>query len=774
MQEKDFEQSYTVHLNPQQQEAVHQVDGPVLLLAVPGSGKTTVLVTRLGYMVYVKNIPPEHILTLTYTVAATNDMRERFLRIFDDPEMASRLEFRTINGICAKIIAWYSRQIGKSSFELESNEKRINAMLSGIYQKIVEEYPTETELSNIRTLITYIKNMRLDSQAIRQIKTEGDYDLETIYREYCTAMRSAGKMDYDDQMIYAFNILRRSPQTLEHFRDMYRYICVDEAQDTSKIQHEIIALLAGDRPNLFMVGDEDQSIYGFRAAWPEALLHFEKDHPGAKVLLMEQNYRSTTEIVEACDRFIQKNGERHEKHMHAARKVKGQIRRIELKGRGAQYTYLAKVAESISGNFLNSRKPENEQDVKKTAVLYRDNESGLPLIDLLDRAGIPFQIRNRELGFFTHRIVQDIRQILLLAKNPGDGELFLNVYYKMGTYMNKQTANQVCQLARRHSMGVLDAAIEMGHLSPHPMKGCQMVRRNLRLLKEDNASMAIQRITGPMGYSEYLQRSGLRDNKLAILRILARQEPNIDGFLNRLESLEQLLLHKESDPDCPLILSTIHGSKGLEYDIVYLLDAIDGVFPENVPELPGNAQRPATWSDRASGRSDRSSAKEAEERKVYEEERRLFYVGATRAKNVLNVFPIEGQDCTFISELLDSEKEMLPEPERNQPKMKMDLLASLNHMTGGRWITEEQIEAAEPILPRKPAESRKVRKKKEFSEAEFRRFCDDLGEGMPVTHKVLGEGVIVGMNDTAVTIAFDSEERRFLLEVLYMKDLLTY
>ena len=202
-------------------------------------------------------------------------------------------------------------------------------------------------------------------------------------------------MDYDDQMLYAYKMLRMDSRLLEHFQNLYPYICVDEAQDTSKIQHAIIALLAAKSENLFMVGDEDQSIYGFRAAYPEALLDFEKDHPGARVLLMEENFRSNAKIVSAADKFIQKNTLRHEKHMKAAREAGTDIRKISLKSRKAQYVYLMKIAQECS---------------TETAVLYRDNECAIPLIDLLERKHIPYRMRNAELSFFTHRTVLDIQK----------------------------------------------------------------------------------------------------------------------------------------------------------------------------------------------------------------------------------------------------------------------------------------------------------------------------------------------------------------------------
>ena len=207
---EEFQNKYNIKLNRQQADAVQSVEGPVLLLAVPGSGKTTVLVTRLGYMIYCKGIAPENILTLTYTVAATRDMAERFENYFG-AELRERLEFRTINGVCARIIQYFGQLIGKDSFQLVTEETTTAGMLSLIFQQVEGTYPTEGDIKDIRSKITYIKNMMLSAEQISKLEEEADFQLSKIYKMYCEEMRKQGLMDYDDQMIYAWNILRRSP-----------------------------------------------------------------------------------------------------------------------------------------------------------------------------------------------------------------------------------------------------------------------------------------------------------------------------------------------------------------------------------------------------------------------------------------------------------------------------------------------------------------------------------------------------------------------------------
>ena len=605
-------------LNPQQSEAVKTVNGPVLLLAVPGSGKTTVLVLRLGYMIMNCGIEPENILTVTYTVAATRDMARRFAGFFGE-ELASRLEFRTINGICAKIIAYYSRVIGKKAFELVTDEKRTAGILTQIYQQVEQTWPTEADLRNVRTLITYIKNQMLTQKEIRELgsgkgsplrEADCDIDIGKIYERYNRWLREQHLMDYDDQMVYALTILQKVPQVLAHFQDQYRYICVDEAQDTSKIQHTIIALLASRDDNLFMVGDEDQSIYGFRAAYPEALLNFEKEHRGAKILLMEQNYRSGNGIVSAADRFIQKNTLRHAKHMICAEGAADGpgIREIYLKSRRAQYNYLLRVADGCT---------------EETAVLYRNNESAIPVVDLLERNNVPYRIRNAEVGFFTHRTVMDITNIIRLAYDPYDVDAFWAVYYKLGMYLNKEKASTICELSRRMEVPVFEAALRYAKLEPMVARNVKSIRTHLQNMKEDRGDQAVSRIVRNMGYGEYLSRAGIRDSKIYILTAIGARTESPKELLDRIGFLGDIFRSKVQDPACPFILSTIHASKGLEYDTVYLMDVIDGLFPEETPLSTKYMSR--------------------EERRAFEEERRLFYVGMTRAKTRLCVFTTDAK-----------------------------------------------------------------------------------------------------------------------------------
>ncbi len=723
---EEFCAGFQIRLNEQQAEAVRSVEGPVLLLAVPGSGKTTVLITRLGYMIYCAGILPEEILTLTYTVAATHDMAARFRAYFGE-ELGGRLEFRTINGVCARIIQYYGRLIGKSAFTLLTDEKAVTAMLSGIYQKVEGAYPAGSDIKNIRTLITYIKNSMLTGEEIRKLEEGCGFRIGGMYQNYCGELRSRGLMDYDDQMTYAYAILRKSPETLQYFQNRYPYLCVDEAQDTSKIQHEIIRILAGEQDQLFMVGDEDQSIYGFRAAYPEALLRFGQDHPGAKVLLMEENFRSNARIVEAADRFIQKNVFRHEKHMRAARPAGAEIREIELKGRSVQYRYLVKVAQDCR---------------TQTAVLYRDNESALPLVDLLERQGIPYRIRSAELAFFTHRVVLDIQNMILFAENPGDTDLFLQVYYKLSTYISKENAVRICEISREKKLGVLETAIFHGGLQPKVRESCMEICSGLKKLLKDTAEQAVNRIVRELGYGDYLERAGLGDGRLFVLRALARNEESPRRLVERLAELQEIIKEKKNDPKCKFILSTIHASKGLEYDTVYLMDVIDGIFPEGEPGQGKMAGEKSRDSIPGSMRAEADRDLEA-----YEEERRLFYVGVTRAKERLLIFTVN-RKSVFAEELIRGGISALSRQTRERADLR---IGAVRAVQGG---------------------FRKGREGNAFSGEAFAQFCEALGEGLIVVHKKFGKGVVAEMEENWVIIRFEERERRFELKTLFENNLL--
>ena len=623
MDKSTFEAAHMAGLNPQQRAAVEAVNGPVLLLAVPGSGKTTVLITRLGYMTMVCGAAPESILTMTYTVAATQEMRARFAARFG-AELAARMEFRTINGVAARIIALYSRMYGRTPPELMQNESEATPLLTRLWQEQNHEYPTESTLKDLRTAITYIKNMCLTDAELDALETDID-NLPELYRGYQKALKASHKMDFDDQLCFALQILRGAPAVAAAFRKRYKYFCVDESQDTSKVQHEIIRILAQESGNIFMVGDEDQSIYGFRAAYPQALMEFEKTYPGAQILLMEENYRSKEPILAAANRFVARNRYRRPKTIAPTQGPGEPLQIVEVPRRADQLPFLFEVAQHC--------------DVE-TAVLFRNNESALPIIDLCERRGVPYGCKAIDQTFFSNKIVRDVTDIFTLAAHPADADTFLRCYFKFSVPVTRAQALYASNQARQHGQGCWTALLNEDSIRPRTRAAMADVAHGLARLPHMPADDAIRFITDELGYGKYLDKNGMDRTKLAVLTMLGAQEPTPRHLLQRLETLRSIVQNHVTPPGCKFILSTIHSAKGLEYDRVILLDVLDGILPAK-PEL--SCRTPA-------------------ETQQYEEDRRLFYVAMTRAKQQLVLFDCVAERSTFISEVLSG----LPGARRKQ------------------------------------------------------------------------------------------------------------
>lgn len=613
MDKTAFEAAHMAALNPQQRAAVEAVNGPVLLLAVPGSGKTTVLITRLGYMTRVRGIAPESILTMTYTTAATYEMRSRFAAKFG-VELAARMEFRTINGVAARIIALYSRMYGRTPPELLRNESDTTPLLTQLCQDINHEYPAESTLKDLRTAITYIKNMCLPDAELDALETDVE-NLPELYRGYQRALKAQRRMDYDDQLCFALQILRAAPAVAAAFRKRYRYFCVDEAQDTSKVQHEIIRVLAQESGNLFMVGDEDQSIYGFRAAYPQALMDFEKTYPGAQILLMTENYRSREPILAAANHFVARNRYRRPKTITPTQGKGEPLQIVSVLRRADQLPFLFETAQNC---------------VTETAVLFRNHESALPLIDLCERRGVPYACKAVDQTFFTNKIVRDVTDIFMLAAHPENADAFLRCYFKFGVPLTRQQALYAASQARQYGQGCWTALLNEDSIRPRTRAAMADVAHGLARLPHMAANDAVRFVADELGYGKYLDKNGMDRTKLAVLEMLGAQEPSPRALLKRLEALRQLVQNHVTPPGCKFILSTIHSAKGLEYDRVILLDVLDGILPAK-PEL---------------------SCRTPTETQQYEEDRRLFYVAMTRAREQLVLFDCAVEPSGFVGEVL--------------------------------------------------------------------------------------------------------------------------
>lgn len=740
----EFDRQYVEKLNPQQQAAVRTVDGSILLLAVPGSGKTTVLITRLGYMVFCLGIPPQSILTMTYTTAATQEMTQRFQALFPG---APSMQFHTINSLSNQIIRTYANFRGRANPYTLIESEEAARIVGQIYQQVNHEYATESIIKDVRTGITYIKNRMLSKAEIQEMDSNVDH-LDEIYDLYCKVMKENGLMDFDDQMIYAHQILQGSPAVLDYFQERFPYICVDESQDTSKIQHEIIKLLAQKHGNLFMVGDEDQSIYGFRAAYPEALLHFQEDYPNAKVLLMEQNYRSTREIVAAANAFVAKNRFRYEKTLQPVRESGLPVQQIYVKNRDAQYQYLFAMAADCQ---------------EETAILYRNNDSALPLIDLFQRSGIPYNCKRFDDTFFSHRIITDITDIIHFAADPHNEDIFMRIFYKFGSPISRKAAEYACTRSRSTGRTIPEELLRCPDLNTYAKDTASDLCAYLPEILKESAADGLSHIWQVLNYSSYVARNELDAGKYDILRMLSRKVTTLPDLLCRLEELRQIIAVHENSGSNLLTLSTVHSSKGLEYSRVYLLDVFDGILPS------------LTLSE----------ATEPEEIRLYEEDRRIYYVAMTRAKDQLYLFTCPERDSSFTSEVLHSlpkekhDKENIFYPftknlcgkifcHRAKGKGKIIAQCGDQMLISYAKNDRELLSLGEMLSWRstKPTYEKTVEVAKSNDEARVQKQISLYTPGTAVTHTTFGPGKILSVTGGIAEIKFAKEEscRRFSLE----------
>lgn len=646
-------------LSQEQQRAIERIDGASLLLAVPGSGKTTTLIARIGRMIYDFQIPPEKILVITYTKNAARDMSARFASLFDERD-AKRITFKTINSFCYSVVCEYSKRTGREKPKDDTDTKgNVRKLFKSVYG---DEFPEEMEIRDLAQSIAYIKNAGLSEDEIAHLIMDGR-QVEPLYEAYCNYMRENNRMDYDDQIVFAHMLFKNNTASLlDYYSDKYPYVLVDEAQDTSKLQHEVIQLLTKKHGNLFMVGDEDQSIYGFRAAYPEALVHFDESYPGGEVRLLQTNYRSGRSIVHAASNVIGNNIDRHKKTMVAAREDDGGFAIRKFKYRTDQYAAICEELKSSEG---------------QTAILYRNNDSALPFFSYLEKEGIEYSCRGMDDMFFSSKVVRDAMEIIAFAFDPSSFKLIWSIYYKLDLKIKKkQLYDATHNLDKGHRQPILSALYNQYDMGKYRqgklldlMHQMDMIRTN------NNAKDAIHRVRTEVGYKN------ANSEKLYILEAMAFPDETVDQFRDRLFCMGARNWEKPVSKKASVIMSTIHGSKGLEYDRVILVDAVDGILPSADNEL--------------------------------EEERRIFYVGLTRAKNELVVCQYNDYSSKFINE------------------------------TKNKKIKAKAV-GKKKRIPTKPFDPKEV------------------AEGVLVKHRVYGTGAVVDVGKRVIVISFHGVKKTLL------------
>lgn len=595
MDYKEFCAKFHVRLNDQQAAAVQRVNGATLLLAVPGSGKTTVIVARTGYLLHVVGIDPRNILTITFTKAAAREMKERFIKKFGEVN-GFVPHFSTINSFCLSVIKTCAREKHITIPELVPNNEPI---IRDIARTMMRDYPSDSTIKSLSQSIGKVKNEMMENEQIKQIEEEG-IDFYEFYLKYKAHLTDNGLMDFDDQLLMANKLLDTYPDILARAKNQYRYISLDEAQDTSLVQHRIVQKLVGKDGNIFMVGDEDQSIYGSRGAYPEALLSFESDYNNASIIYMETNFRSDQKIVLAANQFIKRNKERHDKNMHPNSTEEGKINFVPLQDMKSQPHMV----------FDAIRKALAAKD-HTLAILYRNNYSAIPIINLLQKAGLGVRTRDAAGIFLTNFVVSDILTFFRFAKDQTNLQLFRQLYYKLGLYLKSSVVQSIEEtMARQPCRSALIPLTHYGRISAQS----RQILRYMDELPKMSPLDGIDSILWNIGYMDnWLQRKideGASESslmlKVNILKLVAMEYKTVDEFLTAIDRIRDY----QGDPDSNVTLSTIHSSKGLEFDQVVLVDVFNGVLP---------------------------TISNTKEEKDEEEEARLFYVGTTRAKHQLDI-----------------------------------------------------------------------------------------------------------------------------------------
>ncbi len=593
-------------LSIEQREAVLTVEGPVLLIAGPGSGKTTVIVNRV-YNLIKSGISPKSILTLTFNKAAQLEMEWRFKKYYGN-RIKEKVQFATLHSFCNRVVRDYERMKGQSLRRIEGIEEDINKkmLLKDMYHSIYSAKINDDELDNLINEISYIKN--------KMVKNADDSFFSSkkfskVYKTYEEYKKKNLMIDFDDMLTYAYSILSRYPQVLKEYKKQYKYIQVDEGQDLSNIQFAILKLLAGPDGNIFIVADDDQSIYRFRGAEPQYILNISHEFNNLRFFRLENNYRSSSNIVDLTSKFIMKNDKRYLKSHKTNNKRAEDPMILGVEDESRQQDILLKNIEELL----------KEEKLKSIGILYRNNLSSILVSDKLQRNGFSFRIRQNRLFFFKHWLVQEVCAFLLFALDGCDTESFTKICFRMNRFISKTMLE--CALQGKENENVIDRITSSHDLKPFQLNAMRELKGEFSSLAKKNPWSALEYIKNNFRYldsiRDYSAISGQSYDYLnrlyGILHGISIDSPTISSFLMRLQELEQIFQdggYKHDSEKNVITLSTLHSSKGLEYDNVFMIDLTNS-------EIPGD------------------KVLENSEKIVLEEERRLFYVGMTRARKKL-------------------------------------------------------------------------------------------------------------------------------------------
>lgn len=583
--------------NEAQTKAICHKNGPAMILAGPGSGKTLVITRRVEYLIKKYGVRPEQILVITFTKAAAKEMRERFARIIKDDRFP--VTFGTFHGIYYGILKWAYRMNASNIFSEEEKMMLLREVIAGMELEIEDE---KEFLQGIASEIGQIKNNRLSLEEYESSNCS-DQMFRQIYEEYERRRKLLKKIDFDDMLVLCYELFQKRPDILQMWQRKFQYILIDEFQDINQVQYDVIRMLALPENNLFIVGDDDQSIYRFRGARPEIMLGFSKDYPNAKSIILDVNYRSTKAVVSAARRVIERNKNRYQKEIITVNEQGDNVHIQEVRHPVEESHY---VREQIAKAVAAGTEPS------QIAVLYRTNTEPRALVETFMEYHIPFQMKEHLPNLYEHFIGRDFQAYMRMALGGRDRGDFLMIMNRPNRYIGRDSVDR--------------GEISFENLRKYYMEKDWMVDRidqlevDMKVISRMTPYAAIQYIRKSVGYDLFLNEYAIkRKMKLEDLQELIRE---MEERAKEFKTIEEWFAHIEkyteelrlqavtrTENRNAVSLMTFHAAKGLEYDTVFIIGANEDVTPYKKAELP----------------------------EEMEEERRMFYVAMTRAKKHLTI-----------------------------------------------------------------------------------------------------------------------------------------
>ena len=576
-----------------QKKAIEHGAGPLMVLAGPGSGKTFVITHRIKYLIEGPGINPAHILVVTFSRAAAKEMKDRFEKLCKK----SPVTFGTFHSVFFNLL---KTAYGFGSEQIASDELRYTLIKELIKRNAIENEDINTLAGNLLNEIALVKQDNISIKNYYSNSISSD-TFKKIYSDYESELEARGKLDFEDMLSLTYELLSERSDILKAVQNRYRYILVDEFQDINFLQYNIIKLMAGEKQNITVVGDDDQSIYRFRGARPEIMLGFERDFRNVKKVFLDINFRSSTQIVNASTKLISFNSKRFPKSFKAKNGDGAPVSLIEFKN---PFLEVNSIIKDIKDYIKLG------QDINNIAVLYRTNLSPRLLIERLMRNNIPFTIRDAIPNLFDHWVAKDIISYIKLAINMGDKSDLLRISNKPNRYISRDSLSS--------SRANIETLFDYYDDKSYMIKRIVELREHLRTIKNLKPATALRYIRNVVGYDEYIEEycdmNGVEsDDCYSILGDLENSAAEYntfnDWFVHMDEYKDELIeaKRKSNENDKGVRLMTFHSSKGLEFDIVYIIDVNEGSVPYK-------------------------KAKGVDE---IEEERRMFYVAMTRARKKL-------------------------------------------------------------------------------------------------------------------------------------------